>query len=132
MTAACSPDGDAADDADIDIGTPSVEVVVEGLINPLGLALLPDGGLLVAEEGTGDNDNSAGVSVITPDGAVGRVLSGLPSSRDSGDLSGVPLVGVSPDGTTAYTAHFNSRSLLTFPIPPGYVLSYPSLLLPGP
>lgn len=105
-------------DVDVDVGTPTVEVVVDGLINPLGLALLPNGGLLVAEEGTGENDDSAGVSVITPDGAVGRVVSGLPSSRDSGDLSGVPLVGVSPDGKTAYTAHFNSRSLLTFPIPP--------------
>jgi len=102
----------------VDVGTPSVETVVEGLINPLGLALLPDGGLLVAEEGTGDSDDSAGVSVITPEGAVGRVVSGLPSSRDSGDLSGVPLVGVSPDGSTAYTAHFDSGSLYTFPIPP--------------
>jgi hypothetical protein len=111
----------SADDVptDVDVGTPTIETTVEGLINPLGLALLPDGGLLVAEEGTGEDDDSAGVSVITPDGAVGRVVSGLPSSRDSGDLSGVPLVGVSPDGTTAYTAHFNSGSLLTFPIPPG-------------
>jgi hypothetical protein len=113
LLASCS----SAGDADVDVGPPTTEVVVEGLVNPLGLALLPDGGLLVAEEGTGENDDSAGVSVLTPDGAVGRVVSGLPSSRDSGDLSGVPLVGVSPDGRTAYTAHFNSRSLLTFPIP---------------
>lgn len=118
MVAACSSADDVADNADTDVGTPSVEIVVEGLINPLGLALLPDGGLLVAEEGTGENDDSAGVSVVTPEGAVGRVVSGLPSSLDSGDLSGAPLVGVSPDGTTAYTAYFNAGSLLTFPIPP--------------
>ena len=118
MMAACSSGEDASKNADVDVGTPSVEIVVEGLINPLGLALLPNGGLLVAEEGTGENDDSAGVSVITPEGAVGRVVSGLPSSRDSGDLSGVPLVGVSPDGTTAYTAYFDSGSLFTFPIPP--------------
>ncbi|MEN8239090.1 MAG: ScyD/ScyE family protein [Actinomycetota bacterium] len=118
MLAACSSAEDAPSVVDIDVGPPSVVTVVEGLINPLGLALLPDGGVLVAEEGTGENDDSAGVSVITPEGAVGRVVSGLPSSVDSGDLSGVPLVGVSPDGSTAYTAHFNSQSLLTFPIPP--------------
>jgi hypothetical protein len=117
VVSACSSTDEAT--PDVDVGTPSVKTVVEGLINPLGLALLPDGGLLVAEEGTGEGDDSAGVSVITPDGAVGRVVSGLPSSRDSGDLSGVPLVGVSPDGSTAYTAHFNSGSLFTFPIPSG-------------
>ncbi|MCP4306720.1 MAG: hypothetical protein GY788_17970 [bacterium] len=95
---------------------PSIEVVASGLINPLGLALLPDGGLLIAEEGTGEGDMSAGVSMLTPDGTVGRVVSGLPSSIDSGDLSGAPLVGVDPDGTTAYVGHFNSGRLLTFPL----------------
>ena len=113
VLAACSSE----DTADVDVGTPAVETVAEGLINPLGLAALPDGGLLVAEEGTGEDDESAGASVVTTDGRVGRVVSGLPSSRDSGDLSGAPLVGVSPDGTTAYVAHFNSEGLLTFPIP---------------
>ena len=112
VVAACSSGDDAGD-----VGAPAVATVAEGLINPLGLAALPDGGLLVAEEGTGEDDNSAGVSVVTTDGRVGRVVSGLPSGRDSGDLSGVPLVGVSPDGSTAYTAHFNSEGLLTFPIP---------------
>ena len=33
--------------------TPQVQVLAEGLSNPVGLALLPDGGLLIAEEGTG-------------------------------------------------------------------------------
>lgn len=97
---------------------PTVDVVVEGLINPLGLAALPDGSILIAEEGTGANDSSAGLSVLTPDGTVGRVVNGLPSSRDSGDLSGAPLAGVSPDGATAFVAHFGSQALLTLPIPP--------------
>jgi hypothetical protein len=92
----------AADDQLI----PHVRVVAEGLVNPVGMALLPDGGLLVAEEGTGERDSSAGVSLITPDGRVGRVISGLPSGRDAGDLSGVPLVALSPDGQTLYLAHF--------------------------
>lgn len=99
--------------------TPNVEVVASGLINPLGLALLPDGGVLIAEEGTGEGDMSGGVSMLTSDGTIGRVVSGLPSSRDSGDLSGTPLVGVAPDGTTAYVAHFNSGKLLTFPLGSG-------------
>lgn len=92
------------------------EVVAEGLVNPIGLAVLADGSVLVAEEGTGEDDDSAGVSLIA-DGRVDRVVSGLPSSRDSGDLSGVPMVGVSPDGGTVYTAYFGKGSLLTFPTP---------------
>ena len=99
------------------IDRPQVSVVAEGLINPLGLAVLPDGSILIAEEGTGDADLSAGLSVLTADGRVGRVVDGLPSGRDAGDLSGAPLAGVSPDGTTAYVAHFGADGLLTFPIP---------------
>ncbi len=95
----------------------SIEVVAEGLLNPVGLASLPDGRILVAEEGTGADDSSAGVAIVATDGSRRRVVSGLPSGRDSGDLSGVALVGVSPDGTTAYTAHFGADGLLTFPVP---------------
>ncbi|NND03375.1 MAG: ScyD/ScyE family protein, partial [Acidimicrobiia bacterium] len=97
---------------------PQVSVVAEGLTNPLGLAALPDGSILIAEEGTGESDLSAGLSVLTTDGRVGRVVDGLPSGRDAGDLSGAPLAGVSPDGSTAYVAHFGAESVLTFPIPP--------------
>jgi glucose/arabinose dehydrogenase len=60
---------------------PQIEVVVDGLFAPVGLAALPDGALLVAEEGTGRRDDSAGVTLITADGQVGRLVSGLPSSR---------------------------------------------------
>ena len=86
--------------------TPHVTVVAEGLINPVGLAELPDGGLLVAEEGTGENDTSAGVSLITGSGEMGRLISGLRSGRDAGDLSGVPLVAVAEAGDKMYLAHF--------------------------
>ncbi len=95
--------------------TPAVDVVAEGLLNPVGLAMLPDGSILVAEEGTGNDDTSAGVSRITAEGRVQTIVTGLPSSRDSGDLSGVPLVAVSPDGETVYLAHFGAGHLLTFP-----------------
>lgn len=98
------------------LGPPTVAVVAGDLINPIGLAETPDGRLLVAEEGTGERDSSAGLSVIAQDGAVARIVSGLPSGRDSGDLSGAPLVGVSPDGATVYVAHFGSGALLTLPI----------------
>ncbi len=93
-----------------------------GLLNPAGMAELPDGTILVAEEGTGKNDFSAGVSMITPDGEVGRLISGLPSGRDSGDLSGVPFVKLSPDGRTLYTAHFNLGHLYTLPVPDNFSL----------
>ncbi|MCA9955720.1 MAG: ScyD/ScyE family protein, partial [Anaerolineales bacterium] len=88
-----------------------------GLLNPAGMTELPNGAVLVAEEGTGNDDMSAGVSMITPDGQVGRFISGLPSGRDSGDLSGVPFVKLSPDGRTLYTAHFNLGHLYTLPLP---------------
>ncbi|NNF09021.1 MAG: ScyD/ScyE family protein [Acidimicrobiia bacterium] len=121
LAAGCSGGGDTQVPP---LGEPSITVVADGLVNPVGLAMLPDGGLLVAEEGTGEGDTSAGVSVVTSDGRVGRVVSGLPSSRDAGDLSGAPLVGVSPDGLTAYVTHFGAQALLTFPVdgellPPG-------------
>ena len=107
-----------------------LEVVAENLLNPVGLALLPDGGVLVAEEGTGADDTSAGVSLVV-DGRVERVVSGLPSSRDSGDSPVLPLVGVSPDGTTVYTAHFGAGSLLTFPTPSLKAVDAGALLGPG-
>ncbi len=94
-----------------------------GLVNPAGMAELPNGIILVAEEGTGNDDFSAGVSMITPDGQVGRLISGLPSGRDSGDLSGVPFVKLSPDGRTLYTAHFNLGHLYTLPVPTSLALA---------
>lgn len=93
----------------------TITTLAEGLFNPVGLALLPDGGVLIAEEGTGERDTSAGVSLLTADGELGRLISGFPSGRDSGDLSGVALVGVSPDGETLYIGHFNSQQLYTLP-----------------
>lgn len=104
---------------------PAINVVVEGLLNPVGLTLLPDGSLLVAEEGTGDNDDSAGVSLVTTAGQVGRLISGLPSSRDSGDLSGVPLVAVAPDGRTLYLGSFNQGHLWSLPLPADGRLALP-------
>ncbi|MEZ4593719.1 MAG: ScyD/ScyE family protein [Chloroflexota bacterium] len=94
-----------------------------GLLNPAGMAELPDGGILVAEEGTGNDDMSAGVSLITPDGQVGRLISGLPSGRDSGDLSGVPFVKLSPDGRTLYTSHFNLGALYALPAAGSFALT---------
>ena len=95
---------------------PHVEVLAEGLINPLGMAVLPDGSLFIAEEGTGQNDLSAGVSLRTADGQIGRVVSGLPSSLDSGDLSGTPLVAVAPQGDFLYIGSFDAGHLWTMPL----------------
>jgi hypothetical protein len=95
---------------------PQIEVIADGLFAPLGLAPLPDGGLLVAEEGTGKRDDSAGVTLITADGQIGRLISGLPSSRDSGDLAGVNLVSVAPDGDVLYVGNFGATHLWTLPL----------------
>lgn len=101
----------------VSFSQPKVETVAEGLLNPVGMAELPDGRILVAEEGTGGNDDSAGVSIIETDGAVKRVISGLPSSVDSGDLSGVPFVALDPSGDGLYLAHFGAGRLLTLEFP---------------
>ncbi len=93
---------------------PEPTVVAEGLLAPIGLAEAPDGSILVAEDGTGDNDESGGISIIQ-DGEVRRVISGFPSGRDSGDLSGSAMVGVSPDGT-AYIGNFGAGHLWTYPV----------------
>ncbi|MBV7336622.1 ScyD/ScyE family protein [Chloroflexi bacterium TSY] len=90
---------------------PQINVVLDDLLAPVGMAVLPDGTLLIAEEGTGDDDQSAGITLLKPDGQHGRLISGLPSSRDAGDLAGVPLVSVSPDGSTIYVGNFAQQHL---------------------
>jgi len=97
---------------------PQIRVVAEGLISPIGMAILPNGGLLVAEAGTGNRDNSAGISLITPTGEVGRLISGLSSSRDSGDLAGVNFVALSPGRDKIYFGHFNDEQLWTLSLSP--------------
>lgn len=101
-----------------DLGTcsPAIRVLADDLLNPIGLAQLPDGGLLIAEMGTGEGDDSAGITLITAEGQSGRLVSGIPSTRDSGDLAGAPLVGISPDGRTLYIGNFNASHLWTMPL----------------
>ena len=107
-----------AQDEDTSADTaPQVSVLVEGLRNPLGLARLDDGTLFIAEEGTGNDDLSAGVSIRTPGGDVGRLISEIRSGRDSGDLSGLALVAVSPDESTLYAGNFGEGHLWTLDLP---------------
>ncbi len=75
----------------------SIRTVAEGLYYPAGMALLPDGGLLIAEAG-GHGERSAGVSLLRPDGRLGRLISGLPSTFSTQNLISAPAVAVSPDG----------------------------------
>ncbi|MCA9931705.1 MAG: ScyD/ScyE family protein, partial [Anaerolineales bacterium] len=105
---------------------PQISVVAEGLLNPVGIVALPDGTLLIAEEGTGNDDLSAGVSLITLNGEIGRLISGLPSSRDSGDLSGAPLLALSPGNDMLYVGNFGAGHLWTLPLPQDEPLTLPS------
>ena len=104
---------------------PHKTIVAEGLFNPMGLAALPDGTLLVAEGGTGKGDNSAGVSFITPNGEIGRLISGLPSSHGAANFSGAPLIGLSPNGEALYVGSFGSGHLWTLPLPQDQPLTLP-------
>ena len=95
---------------------PKIEVVAQGLIAPIGMAVLPGGDLLIAEAGTGRRDKSAGVSLLASDGSMGRLISGLPSSRDAGDLAGVNSVALAPGGDKIYLGNFSQGHLWTLPL----------------
>lgn len=93
------------------------EAVAEGLLAPIGLALHSSGALFVAEAGTGQDDASGGVTLILPDGRSGRLVSGFPSTLDSGDLGGVNGVVLSADERTLYLAAFGQEALRTLELP---------------
>ncbi|MEM7346850.1 MAG: ScyD/ScyE family protein [Chloroflexota bacterium] len=95
---------------------PHIEVITEGLLGPIGLTQLPDGSLLVAEAGTGNRDNSGGVTLIKPNGQAGRLISGFPSSRDAGDLAGVNLVALAPTQDKIYLGNFGQGHLWVLPL----------------
>ena len=76
-----------------------IHTVAEGLYFPAGMALLPDGGLLIAEAG-GHGERSAGISLLTPAGDLGRLISGLPNSYSRDNLISAPVVALTPDGAT--------------------------------
>lgn len=101
-----------------DYSNPEVTVVAGGLLGPIGVEELPGGGILVAEEGTGQKDDSAGITLITREGQVGRLIAGFPSTLDAGDLAGVPLVALAPDGSRLYVGNFGQGHLWTLPLTP--------------
>ena len=76
-----------------------LSVVAEGLYHPVGMALLPDGAVLIAEAG-GHGARSAGISLLLPDGNLGRLVSGLLSRPVDRNLISAPAIAVSPDGDT--------------------------------
>ena len=78
---------------------PVIRTIAAGLYFPAGLALLPDGGLLIAEAG-GHGERSAGISLLTPDGELGRLISGIPSVFARDNLISAPALAVTPDGAT--------------------------------
>ena len=58
---------------DAAVSEPSVSILVDGLQNPVGIDVLPNGGVLIAEEGSGEPDNSAGVTLVSAEKA-GRLI----------------------------------------------------------
>lgn len=78
---------------------PVIRTIAEGLYYPAGMALLPDGGLLISEAG-GHGERSAGISLLTPDGKLGRLISGIPSTFSRDNLISAPALAVTPDGAT--------------------------------
>ena len=74
-----------------------VTTMAEGLYYPAGLALLPNGSVLIAEAG-GHGERSAGISLLHHDGRLGRLVSGIRSTFSKNNLLSAPAVAVSPDG----------------------------------
>ena len=99
----------------------NTRLVAAGLYYPAGLALLPDGGVLIAEAG-GPGERSAGISLLRPDGSLGRLISGLPSSYSSHDLISAPALAVTPDGNEILIALAGAQ---LFSLPTEYARELP-------
>ncbi len=82
--------------------------VAEGLYYPAGMALLPDGSVLIAEAG-GHGERSAGISLLQTDGKLGRLVSGIPSTFSKDNLLSAPALAVSPDDETLVVALAGSQ-----------------------
>lgn len=92
---------------------PRVTVIAEGLFYPAGMAMLPDGGLLIAEAG-GHGERSAGLSLLDRRGNLGRLISGLPNTFSEDNLLSAPVAAVAPAGETIVVALAGSQ-LYNFP-----------------
>ena len=86
------------------------------------MELLPDGSVLISEMGSLEQDTrfgfsrySAGVSLLRPDGTIGRLVSGIPSGHDPSDFLGVMPLALSPDKQTLYIGHHGAQQLFTLP-----------------
>ena len=93
---------------------PRAQVIAEGLYYPAGLAALPDGGILIAEAG-GHGERSAGISLLQSDGALGRLLSLLPSGRVNHGLFSAPVVAIPATGAEILVA-FPNAGLFSLPL----------------
>ena len=58
---------------------------------------------LIAEAG-GHGERSAGISLLRPDGQLGRLVSGIPSTFSKDNLPSAPALAVSPDGASILVA----------------------------
>ncbi len=101
-----------------------VATLTDGLNNPRGITIAPDGTLYVAEAGTGGDEfclpmeeaevcmgATAGVAAIAPDGTVTRVVEGLPSLvAGEGEFAGAADVVVAADGSLYISVAFGAES----------------------
>jgi hypothetical protein len=101
-----------------------LEVLTDGLNNPRGITIAPDGTIYVAEAGTGGDDlcvpfedeeicmgTTSRVVAIDADGTVTPVVEGLPSlALDEGEYVGAADVVVADDGSLYIAIGFGADS----------------------
>jgi len=109
--------------AETELPPPAVTIVAEGLESPRGMAFGPDGSLYVVEAGTAGDEcvevpeppafgdpilcfGATGAIVRIAEGTQEWIVTGLPSHRTGGQITGVQDIAVGEEGQIVFTTGY--------------------------